>query len=255
MSLNLESSLQNGIAKICMASPQTANALGPEDMPILRNELKKWTNHPDARVVVLTGTDNIFSAGANINALSDVSPEALRDNCSETLIPICDILSNSKIPTIAALNGPTAGAASGIALMCDFVIAKQSATIMVPFAKLGLIPDAGLTYLLPRLLGEAKAGAIMMLGESISADDADKLGLIYDSVADDNFDEAINRLTEKLSRIPSSSIYSIRKAIAASRSNNIIDQINLEIDLQAEAVSSEEFKRIISSMTNSKSKQ
>jgi 2-(1,2-epoxy-1,2-dihydrophenyl)acetyl-CoA isomerase len=160
---------------------------------------------------------------------------------SEHYNPIVRRIRKLNKPVVAAVNGVAAGAGANIALCCDIVVAAQSASFIQAFSKIGLIPDSGGTYFLPRLIGWQKASALFMLGDKISADEAEPMGMIYQSLPDDQFKEASFQLAEKLSGMPTHGLALIKKALNQSFINNFEDQLHDEELLQEQAARTKDY--------------
>lgn len=244
----IKTSIEDGIASVILDSPSTANALTPAAFAELHNVVTKW-EHPDsgARVLILRGgpAGSVFSAGANLDVLGVSNPEQLAHQIVDALAPIQRLLFEGRLPTIAAVNGPAVGGAAGLALWCDIVLAAHSARFSFSFAKLGLIPDTGLTSTLQRLVGDARARAWLMSAADISAQEAESSGMIYRSVADERFDQEVQTLAQQLSRMPQESFLMTRRAMAEARGRSLPEQIAVEARLQADRVMSDEFKAAI----------
>jgi 2-(1,2-epoxy-1,2-dihydrophenyl)acetyl-CoA isomerase len=144
-------------------------------------------------------------------------------------------------PVVCAVNGPAAGAGANIALACDIVLAAKSAQFLQAFARIGLIPDAGGTFVLPRLIGEARARALMMLAEPVKAEQAEALGMIYRAVDDADLMGEAHVLAERLAAGPTQALGLMKRALAASPANNLDAQLDLERDLQREAGAGDEY--------------
>lgn len=244
----IRTSIENGVASVILDSPSTANALTPAAFAELLNVLNRW-EQPDsgARVLVLRGgpAGAVFSAGANLDVLGVSDPEQLARQIVDALAPIQRILFEGRLPTIAAVNGPAIGGAAGLALWCDMVVAAHSARFSFSFAKLGLIPDTGLTFTLQRLVGTARARAWLMSAADISAQEAESSGMIYRAVADEQFDQEVQNLSLRLSRMPQESFLLTRQAMTEAQSRSLTEQIAVEARLQAGRVMSDEFKAAI----------
>lgn len=145
-------------------------------------------------------------------------------------------------PVVAAVNGVAAGAGANIALACDIVVAAASASFIQAFSKLGLIPDSGGTYTLPRLVGFQKASALMMLGDKIGAEEAERLGMIYKVLANDTFVEESTQLATTLSQMPTKGLAYIKHALNQTATNNIEAQLLLEDEYQQKAAATHDFK-------------
>ncbi len=198
----------------------------------LQEALDKANYNSEIRAVYLTGEGRAFCAGQDLaEAISKEGPE-LENIVKEHYNPIIEKLRNLKKPVVCGVNGVAAGAGANIALACDVVFALNKASFIQAFSKIGLIPDSGGTFTLPRLIGFQRASALMMLGDKISADEAQQMGMIYKSVED--LDEALNT-AKKLAKMPTKGLWLTKKALNESMTNTLTDQLNLEEKLQTEA--------------------
>ena len=198
----------------------------------LQEALDEANYNPEIRAVYLTGEGRAFCAGQDLaEAISKEGPE-LENIVKEHYNPIIEKLRNLKKPVVCGVNGVAAGAGANIALACDVVFALNKASFIQAFSKIGLIPDSGGTFTLPRLIGFQRASALMMLGDKISADEAQQMGMIYKSVED--LDEALNT-AKKLAKMPTKGLCLTKKALNESMTNTLTDQLNLEEKLQTEA--------------------
>jgi 2-(1,2-epoxy-1,2-dihydrophenyl)acetyl-CoA isomerase len=244
-----------GIAVVRLASPEIANVLCPEDVAAIATSISQLQS-PDsgARALILTGSGHRFSAGANLDVLGKQDGSKLEDVLASLISPLVDSLQNGRLPSIAALNGPAVGGAVGIALLCDIVLAADSAKLIVPFSRLGLVPDTGLTYGLPRLVGEARARAIAFLGGEVSAAQAVQWGLIYAAYPDAELMNAAENMARRLAAAPPGVYHTIRQTLIAARDNTMSEQIALECKLQASAVESEGFRKALAALRQPKGK-
>lgn len=198
----------------------------------LQEALDEANYNPEIRAVYLTGEGRAFCAGQDLaEAISNEGPE-LENIVKEHYNPIIEKLRNLKKPVVCGVNGVAAGAGANIALACDVVFALNKASFIQAFSKIGLIPDSGGTFTLPRLIGFQRASALMMLGDKISADEAQQIGMIYKSV--EGLDEALNT-AKKLAKMPTKGLWLTKKALNESMTNTLTDQLNLEEKLQTEA--------------------
>ena len=239
----IESTLEDGIATVRLASPATANALTPAAFGELTAQIAAL-QQPDsgARVLVLTGSGKQFSAGANMDVLGDTDAASLERAITAALLPLQQALQEGRLPTVAAVNGTAVGGAVGLALLCDIVVAARSARFSLAFARLGLVPDTGLTSTLPSLVGEARARALLMTGADISAEEAAAMGMIHRCVDDDTFAAETRTLAKRLGGLPQGTHQLTRQAIVAGRLNPLQTQMELEAQLQAGRVLSDEFR-------------
>lgn len=194
------------------------------------------------RAIVVTGEGKAFCAGQDLAEATDPEGPELQSIVREHYNPIILKLRNIEKPVIAAVNGVAAGAGANIALACDIVIAKRSASFIQAFSKIGLIPDSGGTYFLPRLIGMQKALALMMTGDKVSATDAEAMNMIYRAVEDDEFDQFVMNFASNISKMPTKGLGLTKRAINKAMSNDLVSQLALEEELQTEAGSTYDFR-------------
>jgi 2-(1,2-epoxy-1,2-dihydrophenyl)acetyl-CoA isomerase len=161
---------------------------------------------------------------------------------SEQFNPIIKKIRTIEKPVVAAVNGVAAGAGANIALCCDIVVASSSSSFIQAFSKIGLIPDSGGTYFLPRLIGFQKASALMMLGEKISAGEAERLGMVYKVFTDDVFEEDSKKIAQSLAQMPTRGLWFTKNALNKTFNNSFKKQLKLEDELQQEAAATDDFK-------------
>ena len=239
----IESTLEDGIATVRLASPATANALTPAAFGELTAQIAALQQlDSGARVLVLTGCGKVFSAGANMDVLGDTDAASLERAITGALLPLQQVLQEGRLPTVAAVNGTAVGGAVGLALLCDIVVAARSARFSLAFPRLGLVPDTGLTGTLPRLVGEARARALLMTGADVSAEEAATMGMIHRCVDDDTFAAETRTLAQRLGSLPPGTHRLTRQAIVAGRLNPLQTQMELEARMQAGRVLSDEFR-------------
>ncbi|GHE92521.1 2-(1,2-epoxy-1,2-dihydrophenyl)acetyl-CoA isomerase [Aliiroseovarius zhejiangensis] len=195
-----------------------------------------------ARALVITGAGRAFCSGQDLGDRANAAHVDLERTLRDEYEPLLQAIYNCPIPTISAVNGAAAGAGANIALAADVVIAAESAFFMQAFSRIGLIPDAGGTYWMPRQMGFAKAMGAALFAEKMSARDAADLGLIWECVADDDFADTWRKRAEQLAKGPTLSYRNIKKALRASMSNTLDEQLALEAKLQGECGNSRDFK-------------
>ena len=194
------------------------------------------------RAIVLTGNGKAFCAGQDLKEVTN--PEAnpgFKNILEEHYNPIIKRIRKIEKPIIAAVNGVAAGAGANIALACDIVLASTNASFIQAFSKIGLIPDSGGTFFLPRLVGFQRASALAILGDKVSAEEAEKMGMIYKAIAAEDFEEYVRTLAIKVSKMPTKAIVLIKKALNASLTNDLEEQLSLESKYQIEASESEDY--------------
>jgi 2-(1,2-epoxy-1,2-dihydrophenyl)acetyl-CoA isomerase len=201
------------------------------------------------RCVVITGAGKAFCAGQDIAEINSPNPPTFTAILDDGYGPIVQKIRNMPKPVVAAVNGVAAGAGANIALACDIVVATQSASFIQAFSKIGLIPDSGGTYTLPRLVGLARATALMMTGEKVSAQQAEAMGMIYKCVPDEVFMATVEQLSQTLSMMPTKALGIIKRSLDASATNSFDGQLALETHLQGEAADSHDYREGIAAFT------
>ncbi|MDO5630478.1 MAG: enoyl-CoA hydratase-related protein [Paracoccus sp. (in: a-proteobacteria)] len=228
----------DGIATLTLNRPQVMNALNAQ----MRTEITTaLSNMPEAvRCVVMTGAGRGFCSGQD---LTDAPADAdFGRVLREEYEPMLRAVMGCRAPVIAALNGVAAGAGANLALAADLVIAAESASIIQAFTRIGLIPDAGGTWLVPRLAGHARAMGMMLLAEPVSARQAADWGLIWEALPDDAFAEGVARRARQLAAGPTGAYLAIRRALVESGQNTVEAQMALEAELQGVAGRSADFR-------------
>jgi 2-(1,2-epoxy-1,2-dihydrophenyl)acetyl-CoA isomerase len=232
--------LTDGIARLTLNRPERLNSFNTVMHAEVRDALASLTDpsgSSTARVLVLTGAGRGFCAGQDLGDRA-VAPGGaavdLGDSIEKYYKPLILTLRNLPFPVIAAVNGVAAGAGANIALACDLVIAARSASFVQAFAKLGLVPDSGGTWFLPRLVGNARAMGLALLGEKLAAEQAAQWGLIWRSVEDAEFTNVVDALARQLAAAPTQGLARTKKAIYGSWSQSLEQQLDTERDYQRE---------------------
>jgi 2-(1,2-epoxy-1,2-dihydrophenyl)acetyl-CoA isomerase len=234
-----------GVLSLTLNRPDKLNAFNLEMHQLLREALEEARDAPDVRAVLLTGSGRSFCAGQDLsqrNVSADAAPIDLSVSLGSNYNPLVRRLRALPKPIVCAVNGVAAGAGANIALACDIVLAARSASFVQSFSKLGLVPDSGGTYFLPRLVGSARAMGLALLGERLSAEDAERWGLIWKAVDDDRLVAEATRIAQTLAVGPTKGYGLIKKAMQASAGNSLDSQLELERDLQREAGFSEDYR-------------
>ncbi|MDP4636543.1 MAG: enoyl-CoA hydratase-related protein [Crocinitomicaceae bacterium] len=233
--------INNGVCRITLNRPSVFNSFNKIMAMQLQEVLDDCSVNPEIRAILLTGEGKAFCAGQDLaEAIDPEGPELksiVRDHYNPIIIKIREL----EKPVIAAVNGVAAGAGANIALACDIVIAKKSASFIQAFSKIGLIPDSGGTYFLPRLIGMQKAIALMMTGEKVSADEAERMNMIYKVYEEEQFEEEALKLAENLASMPTRGLGLTKKAVNLGLFNSLEDQLDLEEQLQTEAGETDDF--------------
>ena len=241
MELILE--IEKNIARIIFNRPEAFNSVNSPLAHAFIQALDQCANDEQVRVILLTGSGKAFCAGQDLKEVTnpDLNP-GFKVLMEEHYEPIVSRLRNIEKPIVAAVNGVAAGAGANFALACDIIVATESASFIQAFSAIGLIPDSGGTYTLPRAVGLAKATALAMLGDKISAVEAERLGMIYKCFPDQMFSEEVEKIVYRLSTMPTKGLGLTKRALNASFRNSFAEQLQLETKLQIEAASTEDYK-------------
>lgn len=238
----ISTQLKNNVLIIALNRPDKFNSFNREMALELQNELDNAENNELVRSIVLTGTGKAFCAGQDLAEAIDPNGQGIEKIVREHYNPIILKIRKIEKPIIAAVNGVAAGAGANIALACDIVIAAQSSTFIQAFSKIGLVPDSGGTFFLPRLIGFQNASALMMLGDKVSATDAQSMGMIYKVFSDETFMDEVLKLADNLSKMPTKAIGYTKRLLNESMTNNLQEQLIQEGSLQVEAANSFDYK-------------
>ena len=236
----------NGVCTLTLNRPNVFNSFNQTMAFQLHVALDACAVDDNVRVVVIKGEGKAFCAGQDLAEVIDPEGPEMKNIVGEHYNPIILKIRNLEKPVIAAVNGVAAGAGANIALACDITIAKKSAAFIQAFSKIGLIPDSGGTFFLPRLIGLQKAMALMFTGEKVSAEQAEKLNMIYKAVDDETFEEEVLKFAETLAVMPTRGLGLTKKAVNLGLFNNLEDQLAVEGVLQTEAGETEDFREGVS---------
>lgn len=243
--------INDNIATLTLNRPEVFNSFNREMALLLQDELDLCEKDPDVRAIVITGSGKAFCAGQDLKEVT--SPEqnpGFKKILEEHYNPIISRIRNIEKPVIAAVNGVAAGAGANIALACDIVIASEHASFIQAFSKIGLVPDSGGTFFLPRLIGFNKASALMMLGDKVSASEAEQLGMIYKVVSADDFHQEIQKTAVTLANMPTKALGMTKRLLNMSLTNNLEDQLDIEGKLQIEAAQTEDYAEGVDAFVN-----
>ena len=232
----------NGVCTLTLNRPNVFNSFNQTMAFQLHAALDACAVDDNVRVVVIKGEGKAFCAGQDLAEVIDPEGPEMKNIVGEHYNPIILKIRNLEKPVIAAVNGVAAGAGANIALACDITIAKKSAAFIQAFSKIGLIPDSGGTFFLPRLIGLQKAMALMFTGEKVGAEQAEKLNMIYKAVDDETFEEEVLKFAETLAVMPTRGLGLTKKAVNLGLFNNLEDQLAAEGVLQTEAGETEDFR-------------
>ncbi|MGI9491817.1 MAG: 2-(1,2-epoxy-1,2-dihydrophenyl)acetyl-CoA isomerase PaaG [Geminicoccaceae bacterium] len=238
--------LTNGVATLMLNRPEKLNALNDAMHQELAHLLDRIELDRAIRTVLITGAGRGFCAGQDLNDRIDAEDVDLGDTLDRLYNPLIRRIRKLERPVVCAVNGVAAGAGANLALACDIVLAARSASFVQAFVKLGLVPDAGGSFILPRLVGRARAAGMAMLGDKIEAEQAADWGLIWQVVGDDQLLDRAQTLAEHLAKQPTRGLGLIKRALNASAVNDLDQQLDLERDLQREAGGTEDYKEGVS---------
>ena len=229
--------VQQGYARVTLNRPEKLNSFNPEMHERLREALAEVKRRDDVRAVLLTGAGRGFCAGQDLSdrvIKAGAEPPDLGYTIDTYYNPLVRTLRSLEKPVVCAVNGVAAGAGASIALACDLVLAARSASFIQAFSKIGLMPDCGGTYFLPRLVGMARAMGLALLGEKLSAEDAERVGLIWKCVDDARLMDEAEAIAAGFGKGPSKAYGAIKQALYASPHNTLDAQLDLERDRQRE---------------------
>jgi 2-(1,2-epoxy-1,2-dihydrophenyl)acetyl-CoA isomerase len=234
--------IEEGVGIITLNRPDKLNSFNLDMSKLLQQKLDECASLHTIRSVYLTGAGKGFSAGQDLAEAIDPNGPGMQNILSEQYNPIITRIRNLPKPVIAAVNGVAAGAGANIALACDIVVAAQSASFIQAFSKLGLIPDSGGTFILPRLIGWQKASALMMLGEKVSAADALQMGMLYKVFNDESFAAESKKIAHALAQMPTKGLAYTKHLLNSSMQNSLEVQLQLEDEFQQKAANTSDFK-------------
>ena len=229
---------RDGVRTLVLDRPDVLNSFNARMAEELADALRHAADDDDVRAVLLTGNGRAFCAGqdlAEVLPQNGAPPPDLGDVVARQYNPIVRAIRTMEKPVVCAVNGVAAGAGANIALACDIIIAAQEATFIQSFARIGLIPDSGGTFLLPRLVGMQRATALAMLGDKLTADVAKQWGLVYDVVPAAVLPDRSFDLARRLAAMPTRALGMIKRGFNASAANSLDEQLALEVEMQREA--------------------
>ncbi|MGL5235182.1 MAG: enoyl-CoA hydratase-related protein [Empedobacter falsenii] len=233
---------EGGIATITLNRPSVFNSFNQEMIKALQHHLDVAAQDVSVRAVVLTGTGKAFCAGQDLGEVLEEKEIDFNKIVQENYNPLVLKIRNMDKPVVAAVNGVAAGAGANLALACDIVVAKESTNFIQAFSKIGLIPDCGGTYFLPRLIGLQKATALMMLADKVSAAQAKEIGMIYEFFADDIFDAEVAKIADKLANLPTKGLAYTKKLLNQTFNNSIEEQLIQEGLFQAKSGNTSDYQ-------------
>ncbi len=242
---NIEFTITDGLACLTLNRPDSLNSFTTDMHEEMRSAMTQVENDPAVRCLLLTGNGRGFCAGQDLNDRA-VKPSGTRRDLSisveENYNPLIKRLANLPLPVICAVNGVAAGAGANLALACDMVFAAKSAKFIQVFCKIGLIPDSGGTYILPRLIGAARAMGLALTGDAITAEQAEDWGMIWKAVDNDDLMDVALKQARHFTTQPTLGLSLIKKALRASIDNDLDAQLQMESNFQKEAGFSDDYQ-------------
>lgn len=233
--------IRKGVAYITLNRPEKFNSFNREMALLMQAKLDEAASLHEVRCVYITGSGKAFSAGQDISELVGEHKIEIKQILAEHYNPIVRRIRNLPKPVVAAINGVAAGAGANIGLCCDVVVASASASFIQAFSKIGLIPDSGGTFTLPRLIGWQKASALMMTGDKVTAPEAERLGMIYKVFEPDTFEEESKKIAVSLSQMPTKGLAYTKHALNSSFHTIWEEQLSLEDKYQQKAAATEDY--------------
>lgn len=233
---------RGAVRTITLNRPDVFNSFNREMGQAFQQALDEAGQDPNVRCVIITGEGRAFCAGQDLKEVTAPDAPDFRVIVEETYNQSIRKIRDMEKPVICAMNGVAAGAGANIALACDLTVARESSSLIQAFSKIGLIPDSGGTWFLPRLVGMQRAAALAFFGDKVSAKDAEFLGLIYRAVADEDFEMVINDLGDRLSSLPTRGLGLTKKAFNAGWESSLSDHLTTERDLQMEASETDDYQ-------------
>jgi 2-(1,2-epoxy-1,2-dihydrophenyl)acetyl-CoA isomerase len=234
--------VKDQIAFITLNRPEKLNAFNREMALLFQQKLDECQHDKNIRCVYITGAGKSFCAGQDLFEVAETDGQEVNKMLREQYNPIVWKIRMMEKPVVGAINGVAAGAGANMALACDVVIAAKSSYFTQAFSKIGLVPDSGGTFILPRFIGWQRASALMMLADKIPAEEAEQMGMLYKTFPDEIFAEESIKIAHKLSQMPTRSLALIKHALNFSVSNTFEQQLKIEDVFQQKAVETHDYK-------------
>lgn len=235
--------INNGVATLTFNRPEVFNSFNREMALLFQKQLDASEENPEIRAIVITGSGKAFCAGQDLKEVT--TPElhpGFKKILEEHYNPIIERIRAINKPIIAAVNGVAAGAGANIALACDIVVASEKASFIQAFSKIGLVPDSGGSFYLPRLIGFQRASALMLLGDKVAAQQALELGMVYKVFEPETFQQQALDLALEMAKMPTKALGLTKQLLNASFNNTLDQQLTLESTLQIQAANTNDYK-------------
>lgn len=241
---------ERNVAFITFNRPQVFNSMNHPMRQEILDVLQECATDSDVRAIYITGSGKAFCAGQDLQEITDPAGPSLTEIISEGYNPIVQKIRSIEKPVVGAVNGVAAGAGANIALACDITVATASASFTQAFSKIGLIPDSGGTWTLPRLVGMQRATALMMLSDKISAEEAVQMGMIWKLFPDGAFEEMSKNIAFTLAQMPTKGLGLTKRALNSSFDNTFEEQLAVEDILQTKASNTHDYKEGVEAFLN-----
>lgn len=252
----IQFSVSGGVAKLVLNRPERLNSFNEQMHGEVRRALQEIEKDAEVRCLLITGAGKGFCAGQDLSDRrtqpGEEAPD-LGDTIERNYNPLIRKLHQLALPVVCAVNGVAAGAGANIALACDIVLAARSAKFIQAFCKLGLVPDSGGTWILPRLVGRARAMGLAMLGEAVTAEQAEAWGMIWRCVDDEMLESTADELAAHLATQPTRGLAFIKRAMQASADQTLDEQLDLERDLQRQAGKTADYREGVAAFLEKRS--
>ncbi len=239
---NLIIEIKNQVKFIWLNRPEVYNGFNMSMAKELQAEIEPCSKDDNIRAIVITAKGKAFSSGQDLKEATSENAPSMKTILEEQYNPLIRIIRNCNKPIIAAVQGVAAGAGANIALCCDIILAAKSASFIQAFSKIGLVPDSGGTYFLPRLIGMQKAMALMMTGDKLSAEEAAKLGMIYKAYDDDIFEHEVATFAFQIAQMPTTALAHTKQLLYLSMESNLEHQLLNELKYQQLCGETHDFK-------------
>lgn len=248
--------IDESVAVITLNRPEVFNSFNREMALSMQKILSDCANNAEVRSMVITGAGKAFCAGQDLKEVTDpdLNP-GFRAILEEHYNPIIQLIRTIEKPIVAAVNGVAAGAGANIALACDIVVGTEHTSFIQAFSKIGLVPDSGGTFFLPRIVGIQRAAALMMLGDKLKAEEALAMGMMYKIIPTSFFIEDALALAKTLATMPTKAIGLTKRLLNHSFDQSLEQQLKMESDLQIEASSSEDYKEGVTAFMEKRTPQ
>ena len=251
--------IKKGVAFITLNRPEKFNSFNREMALLMQEKLDEAASLDEVRAVYITGAGKAFCAGQDISELAPSQPPPKGEEITVAKIlgehynPIVKRIRKMPKPVVAAVNGVAAGAGANMALCCDVVVATASASFIQAFSKIGLVPDSGGTFTLPRLIGWQKASALMMTGDKVAAADAERMGMIYKVFEDAGFEEESKKIVQTLAQMPTKGLAYTKHVLNQSFVSTWEEQLAIEDKYQQKAADTADYDEGINSFLEKRS--